>query len=80
MAAETIEVVDEFVCTAPDGLAAAAFWDVADDESLVNVCVNPEVVMLFTVGFAFDVWWEATFDMAADTIGGDFPRLDDRFE
>jgi hypothetical protein len=80
VAAETIGVVDEFVCTAPDDLAAAAFWDVADDELLDNVWGNAEVGMLLTFVFAFNVWWEATFDMAADAVGGDFPRLDDRFE
>ena len=71
-AADTTEVVDEFVCTAPDELAEAAFDD-GDDW----VTVVEDGVLMFV--FAFVVGLGATFNTAAETIGGDLPRLDERF-
>ena len=79
MAAETTEF-EEFVCTAPERLATTAFWGAPRDELLAKLGFKPVGEAASIVEFAFDVWCELVLDTAADTIGGDLPRLDDLFE
>lgn len=79
-AAGTTVEVDVLVCTAPDWLAEATFWDAPEGELLVKFWDNAEDDMMLTLVFALDPCWELTVETPAETIGGDFPRLDDLLE
>ena len=76
--AETIGEVDELVCTAPDWLAEATFWDAPEVELLAKFWdKSEEEDIMLTLAFTLDPCCEVTLELPAEAMGGDFPRLDD---
>lgn len=64
------------ICTAPDGFADTTFWDDPGDDLLAKGWLPEDDIFVF----AFDAGMPTAFEIAAETTGGDFPRLEDRLE
>lgn len=66
--AETIVEVDELVCTAPDWLAEATFWDAPEGELLAKFWDKSEEDIMLTLAFALDPCCEETLELPADAM------------